>query len=150
MPNKPRKTIILRDPEAAELARTGRCVAVRKSNPRLWPLFEASARVNGHVALKMMDGDIPCPFGTPGEVRGVKETWSHTGTGVWEPIDTQAPMDGRFIYKASDVALLGHWWSPTVMPSWAIRQSVVVQPRVEQRDGLWVWVIECERTEAKP
>lgn len=43
----------------------------------------------------------------------VKETWSHTGTGVWSTNDVHNARDGEAIYRATDDRL-GAGWFPSI------------------------------------
>ncbi len=49
----------------------------------------------------------------PGDRLWVKETWSHTGTGVWTTQDVLRARDGKVIYRADD-EILGAGWFPSI------------------------------------
>jgi hypothetical protein len=66
----------------------------------------------------------------------VRETWSHTGTGVWEIRDVDHASDGSVVYRADDAladGLVSKWWSPIYMPRRASRLTLTVTSvRVER------------------
>ncbi len=49
----------------------------------------------------------------PGDRLWVKETWSHTGSGVWTTQDTLRALDGGVIYRADDDKP-GVGWFPSI------------------------------------
>lgn len=74
-----------------------------------------------------------CPYGQPGDRLWVRETWSHTGQGVWRVRDAGMAVDGNLIYRASNDAA-GVGWFPSIhMPRWASRILLeVTDVRVER------------------
>jgi hypothetical protein len=76
-----------------------------------------------------------CPFGLPGDRLWVRETWCHTGTGVWTIADARGATDGTPIYKADRDEWRGgeKWWPSIHMPRWFSRLSLeITDVRVEQ------------------
>ena len=73
----------------------------------------------------------PCAVG---DVLWVRETWSHTGDGVWSPRDALHAMNGQFIYRATDPAPCAGCWFPSIhMPRKAARIFLRVEDvRVER------------------
>lgn len=73
----------------------------------------------------------PCAVG---DVLWVRETWGHTGDGVWSPQDALHAMNGRFIYRATDPAPCAGCWFPSIhMPRKAARIFLRVEDvRVER------------------
>src|SRR6185312_12548887 len=56
------------------------------------------------------DGDtseLVNPYGNPGARLWVRETWTHTGTGVWKVADALQASDGKLLYAATDKAPCG-------------------------------------------
>ena len=60
------------------------------------------------------------PYGQPGDRLWVRETWGHTGQGVWKVADTYHAEDGHLVYRATD-DVLGGWFPSIHMPRWASR-----------------------------
>lgn len=180
------KGLILRSPEVVELLEKGRVEVVRKMKPQphpdwspshyseihkmdknnCFPMRNGEPIVIGWGALNA-DGDAGfiCPFGQPGEVRFVKETFrlddgsglSQGGVGSWSY---------HVVYKADlnqkDIEYTGHYkddpylrlfdilpdcfQSPAIMPQWASRLNTTMEScRVDQRDGVWQWVMSWVR-----
>ena len=96
----------------------------------LWPIFEKSAEVNGCVALNLMDGDIVCPYGQPGDLLYFKETWCNA-----ESCGFDARADGgEYWYRATDEGQCMGPWKPSIfMPKAAARiWRRVTDTRVER------------------
>jgi hypothetical protein len=78
---------------------------------------------------------IPCPYGKRGERLWVRETWSHTGSGVWTIAAARSgALDGKVIYQATDKEPCpGCWWPSIHMPREFSRITLeVVKGRVER------------------
>jgi hypothetical protein len=78
---------------------------------------------------------ITCPYGNPGDRLWVRETWTHTGTGVWSIADARrGPLDGKVIYRATDEEPCKGCWFPSIfMPREFSRITLeVVKMRVEK------------------
>lgn len=70
---------------------------------------------------------IRCPYGKPGDRLWVRETWSHTGTGVWTIADAaRANNDGHLIFRATDNMPGASWWPSIHMPRWASRITLEI------------------------
>ena len=55
-----------------------------------------------------------CPYGVPGDLLWVRETWCHTGAGVWTVRDAQMATDvGKIVYRA-DSDPVGSQWFPSI------------------------------------
>ena len=54
-----------------------------------------------------------CPYGKPGDLLYAKETWTHTGTGVWTTQDALKALDGKIEYRASN-DIPGASWFPSI------------------------------------
>lgn len=71
----------------------------------------------------------------PGGRLWVRETWSHSGTGVWSTADARRALDGGVLYRVDDDGSdLGiRWWPSIHMPRWASRLTLTVTAvRVER------------------
>lgn len=78
-------------------------------------------------------GPYPCPYGQPGDRLWVRETWSHTGTGVWSIRDCSMANDGDYIYRADGEIQGCKWWPSIHMPRWVSRIHLeVVSVRVQR------------------
>lgn len=75
----------------------------RKASPGYWLWPNATEQIIAE-----------CPHGKPGDRLYVRETWSHTGTGVWSVRDAQSALDGRVIYAATDPAPCKGCWFPSI------------------------------------
>jgi hypothetical protein len=67
---------------------------------------------------------LPCPYGGVGDRIWVRETWCHTGTGVWSIGDAALAHDGQVAYRATDNVICDtgfRWWPSIHMPRWACR-----------------------------
>lgn len=75
---------------------------------------------------KVLDGTIynysfeeelaTCPYGKPGDFLWVRETWGHTGHGVWKVSDARmASLNGKVVYRA-DEDTPGGWFPSIHMP----------------------------------
>ena len=56
----------------------------------------------------------PPPYGKPGDRLWVRETWSHTGAGVWTIADARKGFGGRPIYRADGGHSAGVGWWPSI------------------------------------
>src|SRR5690606_31588063 len=56
------------------------------------------------------------PYGQPGDRLWVRETWCHTGTGVWNIASARAALDGSPIYRADGERPGVKWWPGIHMP----------------------------------
>jgi hypothetical protein len=93
------------------------------------------AYVNPHSGENAKRYAISCPYGNPGERLWVRETWSHTGSGVWTIAAARSgALDGKVIYKATDEEPCpGCWWPSIHMPREFSRLTLeVVGVRVER------------------
>lgn len=94
-----------------------------------------------------------CPFGQPGDLLWVRETWQLTdGCGPWRgPIPASRPAGFCVDYDATDKGGPYGWRPSTHMPRWASRIALRVKAvRVErEQDGRWVWVCQFERVESE-
>lgn len=86
------------------------------------------------VPGELMARRIMFPYGIPGDRLWVRETWTHTGEGVWSPRDAAAAGGGRVLYRATDEAPCKGCWFPSIhMPRWASRITLeIVAVRVER------------------
>lgn len=58
-----------------------------------------------------------CPYGFPGDRLWVRETWGHTGQGVWTIQDARmASGNGKAVYRADGDAGVGGWFPSIHMP----------------------------------
>jgi hypothetical protein len=74
-----------------------------------------------------------CPYGQPGDTLWVRETWGHTGTGVWKVGQVYYAQDGGIIYRADHPNAAGSWFSPLHMPRFASRITLrITDIRVER------------------
>lgn len=66
-----------------------------------------------------------CPY-IPGDLLWVRETWSHTGQGVWKVSDVYQALGGDIVYRADeDNGSIGYF--PSIhMPRWASRLTLRV------------------------
>jgi hypothetical protein len=114
-------------------------LTLRVAQQELWPLFQKSAEINGHVALHMMGCDITCPYGQPGDLLWVRETWT--------PCDCGASYCPGYIYRADgDPALPNlRWHSPLYMPKKATRLWLrITSVRIERLQEISDRDIEAE------
>ena len=88
----------------------------RPVKENLCPFCDESARVNGHVALEMLDYDIPSPYGDVGDTLWVRETWNEYNGHLayradmpmhWDAGDTQHDED-------VDITEDDYKWSPSI------------------------------------
>ncbi len=76
---------------------------------------------------------VLCPYGAPGDQLWVRETWGHTGTGVWSVGQVYYAQDGGIIYRADHPNAAGSWFSPLHMPRFASRITLrITDIRVER------------------
>jgi hypothetical protein len=88
----------------------------RVVKPRLIPFIEKAALVNGKPCIDLLDIEIPCPYGIPGDRLWVRETWVHL-------------PNNTVLYRATDNERSEAWkmygepkWRPSIfMPRWASR-----------------------------
>jgi hypothetical protein len=69
----------------------------------------------------------------PGDLLWVRETWSHTGTGVWKVGDIYHVVDGKLVYRADGDDGIGGWFPAIHMPRMASRLTLVVTETRVQR-----------------
>lgn len=75
---------------------------------------------------RVMDKRVKCPYGMQGDRLWVRETWSHTGTGVWRVGDAYLARDGKIIYRA-DADIPGAGWFPSIhMPKLFSRINIEI------------------------
>ncbi len=75
---------------------------------------------------------VDAPYSV-GDLLWVRETWSHTGTGVWKIADIYQALDGNVVYRAdSDNPSIGYF-SSIHMPRWASRLTLRVTDVRAQR-----------------
>jgi hypothetical protein len=78
-----------------------------------------------------------CPYGKPGDMLWVRETWGHTGTGVWKVGQVYYAQDGGIIYRADHPNAAGSWFSPLHMPRFASRITLrITDIRVERLQNI--------------
>lgn len=71
-------------------------------------------------------------YGT-GDRLWVRETWSHTGSGVWTIADTYNALGGEYIYRATNDVPGAKWWPSIHMPRRASRITLeITGVRVER------------------
>jgi hypothetical protein len=96
---------------------------------------------------------VPCPYGVPGDLLWVRETWSgaanrtaHPGM-VWYRADGEH-QSGRQL-PLSYIERERRWRPSTNMPKWASRLWLrITDVRVEREDdGVWLWALTYERVE---
>jgi hypothetical protein len=63
-----------------------------------------------------MESPHRCPYGVPGGRLWVKETWSHSGDGVWSIGAARMASSGSPVYRADGELPGVKWWSPIHMP----------------------------------
>jgi hypothetical protein len=155
------KSLILHQNEVVQLSETGIVTVVRevKKIPCEcgdWIPYELSATTpEGYQTLghsekwtceSCLFDSVICPFGQPGEVRWVRETWAR----VYVPDRTTARKD-VIVFKADDpkgLCVPDKWRSSSTMPQWASRFNVeCTGVKVEQVDGVWSWIISYKRGE---
>lgn len=79
-------------------------------------------------SMKMSMVQISCPYGVPGDLLWVKETWREAGSIQRE--DGKIPKDGdasSCYYRATDYAADGPWRPSIFMPRWASRISLQIK-----------------------
>lgn len=63
---------------------------------------------------RVIDKHVKCPYGKPGDRLWVRETWSHTGQGVWTVRDARMTcFGGKVVYRA-DEDTAGAGWFPSI------------------------------------
>lgn len=68
-----------------------------------------------------------------GDLLWVRETWCHTGTGVWKPSDVHMAGDGKIIYRADNDDRSAGWFPSIFMVRSASRLTLeVTDVRVER------------------
>lgn len=91
----------------------------------VWRLLADTPDVSGKVtpSLRIAVGDRLY----------VRETWSHTGTGVWTVSDTHRALDGKVVYEADGRLPGAKYWPSIHMPRWASRITLhVTDVRVQR------------------
>lgn len=83
-----------------------------RGEPAIWWDFWESCR-SEVVRVKS-----PCAIG---DRLWVRETWCHTGRGVWTVGDAAMAHDGHLVYRATDDDGTGGWFPSIHMPKWAAR-----------------------------
>jgi hypothetical protein len=84
-----------------------------------------------------------CPFGQPGGVLWVRETWAYVHEcGHYNHLHGK---DVKAIYRADDGCIPERWRPSVHMPRWAARLMPVVEAvRVEMAEA-WEWVVGLRR-----
>lgn len=96
--------------------------------------------------------DRPCeqfkiPYGVPGDLLWVRETWCHTGTGVWSIGDTYMAYDGEVVYRA-DLERNCVWFPSIHMPRLFSRLTLeITNVRVERLQDISKADAEAEGVE---
>lgn len=79
------------------------------------------------------DRQIKCPYGKPGDLLWVRETWCHTGHGVWTIATARMASSGRPIYRAEGERIEVKWWPAIHMPREFSRLSLrITDVRVQR------------------
>lgn len=82
-------------------------------------------------------GTTICMRYSVGDRLYVRETWSHTGIGVWSISDTAHARDGGPIYRATDTQHTGPWWPSIHMPRRYSRLTLLVTDvRLQRLQGI--------------
>lgn len=92
-----------------------------------------------------------CPFGAPGDLLWVRETWN-----IYDFVGGEAGYPLRVIPKARPTRACvifaadstdGPWRAPLSMPKWASRLTLEIEDvavhRIGQGDKPWVWVLSA-------
>lgn len=93
-----------------------------------------------------------CPYGQPGDRLWVRETWACRARGdFYTQIEygdgTRIDFSPKFFDTVERCDAPNKWRPSVHMPHWASRITVeVVSVAVKQENGVWVWVVEFERT----
>jgi len=119
-------------------------------NPTEVEILEKSERLNGRVfPFRRHNGhlySLPCPFGQPGGLLRVRETWQCSGC---------LTCGNHVHYRATEPdfrsLMAPGWRSSSNMPQWASRIMLRLKSvRVERNDeGKWEWSVEFERVESE-
>lgn len=92
-----------------------------------------------------------CPYGKVGDRLWVRETWSHTGTGVWSISSAINALDGKVIYRAAEGHNDAKWWPSIHMPRWASRITLEITGiKVERLQDITEEEAKAEGVEPKP
>lgn len=76
---------------------------------------------------------LKCPYGVPGDFLWVRETWGHTGQGVWKVADVYMANDGKLVYRADADDGTGGWFPSIHMPRAFSRLTLeLTEVRVER------------------
>ena len=77
------------------------------------------------IGSRLLHGTARCPY-KPGDLLWVRETWSHTGQGVWKIADVYQALGGDIVYRADEeTGSIGYF--PSIhMPRWASRLTLRV------------------------
>lgn len=128
-------------PMVQALIREAKAPGTGKTQTRRTLAIESSVcRESAWKAVRGADGvwrllaDTPDVIGkvTPslriavGDRLYVRETWSHTGTGVWTVSDTHRALDGKVVYEADGRLPGAKYWPSIHMPRWASRITLTV------------------------
>jgi hypothetical protein len=130
------KSLILRKHEVIYLSETGSVTVVRAVNQK--KLQKDRLKLNMQIFEIYQAPEKVCPFGQPGEVRWVRETW------VW------GIHGADCLYKADKqdeiFKFTGKWRSSSTMPQWASRYNVeCTVVKVEQIEGIWSWIVSYKK-----
>ncbi|MFA5154339.1 MAG: hypothetical protein WC554_17450 [Clostridia bacterium] len=146
------KSLVLHEHEIKQLSETGEVTVVRpvKPQPPEWAKFPLLDTENNVVffpaspdVLDYSDQRswpekyMSCPFGQPGEIRWVRETW-------WMDEDDQPIVFYAATDKRSDLPLK----SSSTMPQWASRFNVEcgsVEVVKQLCADIWDWKIEYKK-----
>lgn len=86
-------------------------------------------------------------YGVPGDLLWVRETWCHTGTGVWSIGDTYMAYDGEVVYRA-DLERNCVWFPSIHMPRLFSRLTLeITNVRVERLQDISEADAEAEGVE---
>lgn len=136
--------------------------------PRSFPAYAIEDGPHeGKWGFSWEDGDLPCPYGAPGDRLWVRETWGLDEPGILKKCngklslymdDDKLDRHFKLLYKATqsmDPDYPMHWRPSIHMPRWASRITLeVVSVRVERVQDInakrgygwesnpWVWAVE--------